>query len=127
MPETLRLWIDHYRESERTGLPVRFEYLHDTPRGIRCVSAIVYCTERLPGGRARCSYVAEDVTDAKRVEASLRNQSERLRLLWDAATVLLSTEETARRMDRLDFGQAICGAVGPDQETTRFRPSRLAW
>ena len=68
-PDHLREWVRHYRESERTGQPARFEYPHETPNGPRWVSAIVYCIERLPGGRSRCSYVAEDVTERKRAEA----------------------------------------------------------
>ena len=45
------------------GQAVRFEYPHQTADGTRWVSAIVYCIERLPGGRCRCSYMAEDVTE----------------------------------------------------------------
>jgi PAS domain S-box-containing protein len=59
----VREWVRHYRESERTGQAVRFEYPHQTADGTRWVSAIVYCIERLPGGRCRCSYMAEDVTE----------------------------------------------------------------
>jgi PAS domain S-box-containing protein len=89
----LREWVRRYRESECTGQPVRFEYQHVTPGGTRWLSVIVFCIERLPGGRSRCSYVAEDVTERKRVEVTLRKQSERLRLLWEAATILLTTDD----------------------------------
>ena len=41
------------------------------------MSAIVYCIESLPGGRCRCSYVAEDVTERKRVEEALRDADRR--------------------------------------------------
>ncbi len=92
-PHHLREWVQRYRESERTGCPVRFEYPHQSPGGTRWLSVIVYCIERLPDGRSRCSYVAEDVTERKRVEEALRKQSDRLRLLWEAATVLLTTDD----------------------------------
>jgi PAS domain S-box-containing protein len=92
-PRQMGEWVRRYRERERTGQPVRFEYPHETAAGVRWVSATVYCIERLPGGRSRCSYVAEDVTERKRVEETLRRQSERLRLLWEAATVLLTTDD----------------------------------
>jgi PAS domain S-box-containing protein len=96
-----------------------------------------------------------DVTEQKRSESELRKQSERLRLLWEAAAVLLTTaepdammrelfakiaphfgldtyfnfmvdetgealrlesclgipDEAARAIRRLEFGQAVCGAV----------------
>lgn len=37
----VRQWIGHYRESQRTGLPVRFEYPHPTKTDIRWLSATV--------------------------------------------------------------------------------------
>jgi PAS domain S-box-containing protein len=70
-PEYLAHWIAHYQESERTGQPVRFEYQHPTPGGPRWLSAIAYCIERLSADCSRCSYVAEDITERKRVEAAL--------------------------------------------------------
>jgi PAS domain S-box-containing protein len=39
------------------------------------------------------SKVARDITGKKRAEGELRRQTERLRLLWEAAAVLLTTEE----------------------------------
>jgi PAS domain S-box-containing protein len=101
------------------------------------------------------SKVARDITEKKRADASLRKQTERLRLLWEAASVLLTTgepdammrelfgriaphfgldtyfnfmvneagdalllesclgipDEHARAIRRLEFGQAVCGAV----------------
>ena len=39
------------------------------------------------------SKVARDVTERKRAEAELRKQTERLRLLWEAASVLLTTDQ----------------------------------
>jgi PAS domain S-box-containing protein len=37
--------------------------------------------------------VVRDVTDRKRAEAELKKQSERLRLLWESASILLTTDE----------------------------------
>jgi PAS domain S-box-containing protein len=98
---------------------------------------------------------AADLIERIRFEQSLRQQTDRLRLLWEAASVMLTTdesdvmlrelfnkigphfglnayfnymvnetgdalrlvscigipEETARRIARLEFGQAICGTV----------------
>lgn len=151
----LQEWVRHYRESGSMGSPIRFEYPHAISGNTRWLSAIVCCIERLPDGRTRCSYVAEDVTERKQVEETLRKQSERLRLLWEAATVLLTTdnpdamlrtlfdkiaphfaldtyfnflvnesgdglylcsctgipEDEARKINRLEFGQAVCGTV----------------
>lgn len=75
--EYLQVWVRHYRETERTGKPIRFEYLHETAEGSRWISAIVYCIERLSEGRCRCSYVAEDVTERKQAVEELRQSEER--------------------------------------------------
>jgi PAS domain S-box-containing protein len=45
------------------------------------------------GTVAGMSAIARDVTDRKRTEASLRQRSERLRLLWIAASVPLTTDQ----------------------------------
>jgi PAS domain S-box-containing protein len=79
--ETVREWVRHYRESERSGVPVRFEYTYRTPDGTRWLSATVYCIERLAGGRIRCSYVVEDATERKQAEEALRQSEERFRQL----------------------------------------------
>lgn len=106
------------------------------------------------------SKIARDITERKRVEQSLRVHNERLRLLWQAAVVLLDannpdamlqrvfhtvadhlgldcflnhqvnesgdglrlasyfgiTAEQARQMDRLKYGEGICGSVALTQE-----------
>jgi signal transduction histidine kinase/ActR/RegA family two-component response regulator len=103
--------------------------------------------------RRRQYQLRQQLIELKQVESSLRQQSERQRLLWEAASVLLTTEEPvammqelfskiaphldldayfnfmvdesgealqlvscsgidddeARKISRLDFGQAICG------------------
>ncbi len=40
------------------------------------------------------SKIAHDITDRKRTEAALQKQTERLRLLWEAAAVLLTAENS---------------------------------
>ncbi len=106
------------------------------------------------------SKVARDITEKKRAESELHKQTERIRLLWEAAAVLLTTEEpdammralfsriaphfgldaylnfmvneagdalrlesylgipeeAAHSMRRLEFGQAVCGAVAVTRE-----------
>lgn len=90
-PDAIRRWCRSYRESERTGCPIRFEYLHETQEGPRWVSAIVYCIERLATNRSRCSYVAEDVTERKQVEEALREAEQRWRGLAEALPNLVWT------------------------------------
>lgn len=73
----LREWVRRYRESQQTGVPIRFEYPHKMADGVRWVSATVFCINRLAGGGCRCSYVAEDVTERKRAEEALRDADRR--------------------------------------------------
>ncbi|MFL5898644.1 MAG: PAS domain S-box protein, partial [Solirubrobacterales bacterium] len=76
-PGILGTWVDRYREAERTGAPVRFEYAHDTPAGRTWLLATVGYIGRTPVGRPQFSYVAEDVTERKRAEEALRDADRR--------------------------------------------------
>lgn len=74
-PKELRQeWIRHYRESETTGRPVRFEYIYKLPTESRCVSVIVSFIAKTHAGRSRFSYVIEDITDRKEAEDRLRQE-----------------------------------------------------
>ena len=74
-PKELRQeWIRHYRESETTGRPVRFEYVYKLPTESKCVSVIVSFIAKTQAGRSRFSYVIEDITDRKEAEDRLRQE-----------------------------------------------------
>lgn len=73
-----RIWIDHYRESERTGRPVTVEYEQQVNDGTCWLAATVCPIAQSPTDRARFAYVAEDITErkrsAERISASLREK-----------------------------------------------------
>lgn len=72
----IQQWIEHYKDSERTGRPIRFEYQHSTATDSRWLSATVCFIGKVANGRSRFSYVVEDITERKHLEAQL---------LWDQA------------------------------------------
>ncbi|HEY9763275.1 MAG TPA: PAS domain S-box protein [Trichocoleus sp.] len=79
VPEVhIQKWIRHYRESERTRQPVRFEYWHEAPTGQRyCLSATV-CSILGTSEAARFAYIVEDISDRKQAELQICELNEAL-------------------------------------------------
>jgi signal transduction histidine kinase/ActR/RegA family two-component response regulator len=71
-PDELRLWVQSYRRAKTEGAPVTFEYEHPMPSGSRWLRATVAFVGEGTRGRPRFSFVAEDVTEHKRVIDALR-------------------------------------------------------
>ncbi|MEW6304154.1 MAG: PAS domain S-box protein, partial [Verrucomicrobiota bacterium] len=113
-------WVEHYRKSERTGQPVRFEYFHETAQAASWISATVsligYTTERF----ARFSYVAEDISERKTFENELRRREEQFRsVIETAGTVIVGLGpdgaifEWNHEAERV-FGYSRAEAIGKD-------------
>jgi PAS domain S-box-containing protein len=83
-PETVRQWIAHYRDSQRTQLPVIFEYSHGQSKSVRHLRVVV---TYLGGGvlGPRFTYAVEDFTERKQAEAATRKGDAYLRAITDAA------------------------------------------
>jgi PAS domain S-box-containing protein len=76
--------------------------------GRRLNVALTVSPIRSPDGNIQgASKIARDITPRKRAEETLRKQSDRLRLLWEAAVVLLSADHPDGMLRRL-FGK-----IGP--------------
>jgi PAS domain S-box-containing protein len=73
------LWILHYRQSQREGGSVQFEYEHPRESGNIWLSANVNYLGSGPGGRPRFSFLAEDITERKKQEDLLRRSNDELR------------------------------------------------
>jgi signal transduction histidine kinase/ActR/RegA family two-component response regulator len=75
--DTIQLWAEQYRRAESSGAAVRFEYVHETAAGPRWLRAVVTRISATPGRRPRFSYMAEDITDRRFAEESLRDADRR--------------------------------------------------
>ena len=67
-PAARDLWIAHYRASQASATPVRFEYCHshDDPVWLSSVVAFIGLAGN---GRARFSYITDNITRQKQIEA----------------------------------------------------------
>lgn len=77
-PEVLASWISAYRASEQSGMPIQFNYPHETATVHAWLSATVSCIGPAANGRIRYSYVVTDITERVAMETELRASQERL-------------------------------------------------
>jgi len=66
--ESLQLWLEHCRESARTGRASHFELTRANAQGNRTLSAVVGPVQSEPGGSSRFSFVVQDVTEHRNAE-----------------------------------------------------------
>ena len=78
-------WLAAYERAIETGQPAVFDYEHPAPAGARTLSATVAVVGRSDTGRPLCSYVVEDVTDARQKSRALQESADTLRLALDSA------------------------------------------
>ena len=102
----IQMWLDRYREAERTAAPVSFEYPHQTKTGVRWLFATVCPIASSSNGRSRFSYIVENISDRKEAEAQLQQNflwektlarlSEQMRQTLDLKTILKTTTQEVR-------------------------------
>ena len=71
----IQQWVEQYRRSQQQRRPVRFEYTHPTPDRTLWLSATVSMIGPGASGRMRFSYLAEDITERKEMEETIRHQA----------------------------------------------------
>ncbi len=83
--EILHRWIKHYKESERTGKPVSFEYLDKRENNEAWLIATVNYIGTNRQGQPRYAYVVRDITEHKEAEYELKVSEEKYRKIIDVA------------------------------------------
>jgi PAS domain S-box-containing protein len=81
-PEILRLWVNHYRESEQNGKPVHFEYHYVHGNQEAWLYTTVNFLGKNENGESRFSYVIQDITDRKRAEEELNRKQTEIEVLF---------------------------------------------
>jgi PAS domain S-box-containing protein len=71
-------WVSRYRQSERSGQPVWFEFLQAGPGGGSWYYCVVAKVGPGSAGRTRFSFVAQDITQRKRIEIELHEAQAKL-------------------------------------------------
>ena len=107
-----QLWVERYREAERTAAPLSFEYCHQLPQGEKWLLSCVCPIALSPSGRPRFSYITEDISDRKQAEAKLHQNLaqeqtmaqliERMRQTLDLETIFKTTTQELRKILNCD-------------------------
>jgi PAS domain S-box-containing protein len=104
-PAEARVWAEKYRQAQRDGAPVQFDYEHHLPSGNRWLRATVALLGTGSRGRPRFSFVAEEITEHKRIIAALeeanRSKDEFLAMLGHELRNPLSPIVTALQILKL--------------------------
>ncbi len=82
--DILRIWVSHYRESQRSGSPVSFEYMDKRGDHEVWLQATVSYLGMPPGGCPRFAYVVTDITGRKVAEEKLRYHANLVETISDA-------------------------------------------
>ena len=111
-PSHIQMWVKHYRQAERTAAPVSFEYPHQSAEGIKWLLATVSPISLGHNGNPRFSYIVENISDRRAVQAQLRQNlsrqqalaelSERMRQTLDLETIFKTTTEEVRTIFQCD-------------------------
>ncbi|MFO0949325.1 MAG: ATP-binding protein [Planctomycetota bacterium] len=109
-------WIQQYRNSQRTGQPVRFEHAHVSSGNCRWFSVTVCFTGRAASGNPRFSYVIEDITERKEAE------NERVRHIAELQEANRKIEQQAAIVSRqaIDLTHAKARAEEANRSKSAF-------
>ena len=132
-PSVCETTLNHYRDSIRSGQTVRWEEKSVYPAGRRYAEIAVTPLYDSGGVASRLIGIVHDITERKRLERSLRESEECLRLAMTSGTI--GNWEWDVIHGRLTWSPELCEIYGLEAGTVRtyedFRsrvhPDDLAW
>jgi len=89
-PERIHIWIKHYKQSQLSGQPVKFEYLDTQGQKQTWLNSTVSYLGQSSSGFPRFAYVVSDITIQKKIEKALIESEERFRVLSEASPIQIS-------------------------------------
>lgn len=105
--ETVRCWLNYYRQAERTQLPVTFEYPHLTVEPNRWLKATVSTIVESSTTAQRFAYIIEDITERKQSEETLRWKEALLRSMTGVSPLAFYVVDR-RNGEILYFNERFC-------------------
>jgi PAS domain S-box-containing protein len=83
--ERIKVWLEHYKQCQLSGQPVRFEYLDRQGSKESCLVATVIYIGTARSGYPRFAYIVADITERKKAEDVIRILNERFEMAQRAA------------------------------------------
>ncbi len=116
---TIHSWLKRYEESCWIKVPVSFEQEYATVEGTRWLTVTFAQTGQSDSGQLRFCYIAEDITDRKKIQKSFAQGQEQLTEILDTHpdTVFFLDGEwrltylNSRAIHTLGYGREILGRV----------------
>ncbi|HWC96490.1 MAG TPA: PAS domain S-box protein [Candidatus Sulfopaludibacter sp.] len=117
--DILKEWLARARETQATGLPVRFEYFSSLSQ--RWFGVSIGAVAPGESGRPRLIFSAEDVTAYKRTQEERRDAEERFRRLYESNIIGIVTGDEEYLLDANDVFLQMVGYTRADLDNGKIR------
>lgn len=112
---TIDAWLVHYRKSQEMNSPVRFEYDHESDKGIQHLLITVSFIGIAESGRPYFSYIVQDATEDQKNRIRLQRQEDFLEALVENIPDMIFVKE-AKELRFVRFNKAGENLLGYNRE-----------